>query len=112
MRKVSEVKHFGYRIPRYTFPGKLSIEVRCAGSARTIPAKSIDISADGIAVVIGETISLGTPVLLTIPLGESSVVSVAGRVFNQCGEVCNITFEFPTAEQYEQILKRITEFTN
>jgi len=76
-----------------------------------IPATGIDISADGIAVAVGEPISLGMPVLLAIPLGEATVVSVAGRVSHHCGEICSITFEFPNAEQCEQIQDLITEFT-
>jgi PilZ domain len=112
MRKVSDVKHFGYRLPRYNFPGKVRVEIKRAGSARMIPATGIDISADGIAVAVSESISLGTPVLLAIPLGEATLVSVAGRVSHQCGEICSITFEFPTAEQCKQIQNLITKFTN
>ena len=112
MTKTPEVRQFGYRTPRYNFPGNFSVEIKRAGCARLISAEGIDISADGIAVAVREPILLGSAVLLAIPLGEGTVVSLAGRVSDQRGENCRITFEFPTAEQCEQIQGLISAFTN
>lgn len=87
MEEPHAVKQFGYRVPRFSFPLTLHVEILRAGTTDTIAVHGIDISANGIAIAVSEEIPMeeqlswqfnpATP-SLHASLGESSISPVSG----------------------------------
>lgn len=110
MANSSDVRQFGYRNPRYSFPRMINIETPLATGSRVIGTHGIDISIDGIAVSADVQFDPAKPVTLAIPLADGSVARVPGHVLHQSDDHCKFAFDFASAEQQEGIQRLIAIF--
>jgi hypothetical protein len=112
MSDLPDVRHFGYRNPRYPFPKVVSLEIPQEVSFQLAAARGVDISVDGIAVAADTSFDLNKPVILVIPLPDGSATRVPGRVLCQSKSHWRFSFEFATDEQRAQIEKLISGFAD
>ena len=103
MSDAPDIRHFGYRSPRYLFPETVNIEITQGTNIRVIGAHGIDISVDGIAVAADVLFDPAEPVTVVVPLRDNSVARLSGRVLCQSQHQCRFTFEFASVEQHEQL---------
>jgi hypothetical protein len=90
---------YGYRTPRFAvdFPCLLQTE---GANASTLPARCLDISEDGIAVQLGEYLSVGDHVTLVLTLpGAPRPQRIAAQVSNRQGKDHGMTLLFDSPQQ-------------
>jgi len=82
-KQKSKIQEFGYRTPR--FPADFHFLLQISDpKPRLLDAQCIDISSDGLAAKMAESLKVGTQVTLMLALpGESQTLRVAGRVSHQ-----------------------------
>jgi hypothetical protein len=99
MDNSQRVQEFGYRKPR--FRADFHILVQTEGpDSRLFDARCTDISEDGLAARITESVSIGSRVafILTLP-GSSAPVRISATVNNQQDETYGFTFVFSSQEE-------------
>ena len=105
-----DVRHFGYRTPRYPFSKMVIVEAPLGASSRLTETDAVNISVDGIAVSADISFDPIEPVILVIPLADRSDIRVPGRVLCQSESHCRFVFKFATAEQRTKIEELISGF--
>jgi len=102
-RNKEGVHDYGYRTPR--FPAAFRFLVRVNGpSPKLLDARCIDISEQGLAAQLAETLPVGSEVvlILTAP-GGATPVRVSARVISQEGAQHGFTFVFASQTERDQV---------
>lgn len=109
-KNQSRVQEFGYRVPRFPADFHLLLQISDP-NPRIVDARCIDISADGLAVKMTETLSVGTRVTLIITLpGNSETLHIAGRVSHQHLGEHGFAFIFSSQRERECVQKYVARF--
>lgn len=103
----NEVQDFGYRLPR--FPADFSLLLQISDpQPRLVDARCRDISEDGLAARVPESLSVGMRVtlLLTLP-GKSASLPIAATVSHQDRGEHGFAFKFSSQNEREQVQKYV-----
>jgi hypothetical protein len=106
-QKKSRVQEFGYRTPR--FPADFHFLLQISDpKPRLIDAQCIDISSDGLAARMAESLSTGMQVTLMLALpGHTSTLRIAARVSHQHHGEHGFAFIFSSQNERESIQKYV-----
>jgi PilZ domain-containing protein len=105
--KKSKIQEFGYRTPR--FPADFHFLLQISDpKPRLVDAQCIDISSDGLAARMAETLSAGTLVTLMLALpGHTSTLRIAARVSHEQHGEHGFAFIFSSQHERESIQKYV-----
>jgi hypothetical protein len=101
------VQEYGYRLPR--FPADFSLVLQVSDpEPRLLDARCRDISEDGLAARISESLSVGARVtlLLTLP-GKAVSLPIAATVSHQDHGDHGFAFKFSSQNEREQVQKYV-----
>lgn len=101
------VQEFGYRAPRY--PANFHFLLQTSDpKPRLLDAQCIDISSDGMAAKMAESLNVGTSVTLMLALpGRANTLRIAARVGHQQGGEHGFVFVFSSQQERESIQKYV-----
>jgi Tfp pilus assembly protein PilZ len=106
----SRVQEFGYRAPRFPADFHLLLQISDP-KPRIVDAQCTDISSDGLAAKMAESLSIGTKVTLIITLpGNSESLHIAGRVSHQQFGEHGFAFIFSSQRERECVQKYVARF--
>ncbi len=101
----TRVQQFGYRTPRFPADFRFLLQVNDP-KPRLIDARCVDISSDGLAAKMAESLMVGTQVTLMLALpGNTDTLRVAGRVSHQQSGEHGFAFIFSSQLERESIQK-------
>lgn len=106
-QRKTAVHEFGYRLPR--FPADFSLVLQVSDpEPRLLDARCRDISEDGLAARISESLSVGSRVtlLLTLP-GKPASLPIAATVSHQDRGEHGFAFTFSSQNEREQVQKYV-----
>ena len=103
--KKTKVQEFGYRVPR--FPADFHFVLQISDpKPRLLDARCSDISSDGLAAKMAESLPVGTQVTLMLALlGNSNTLRIAARVSHQQRGEHGFAFIFASQHERESIQK-------
>jgi hypothetical protein len=100
-----KIQEFGYRTPRFPADFHFLLQVNDP-KPRLIDARCVDISSDGLAAKLAESLAVGSQVTLMLALpGHSSTLRVAARVSHQHHGEHGFAFIFSSQHERESIQK-------
>jgi len=101
------VTKFGYRVPRFPADFRLLVQTT-EGEPRLLEARCRDISEDGLAAHVAESLANGTRVvlLLTLP-GKATALQIAATVGHQDGHEHGFAFHYLSQNQREHVQKYV-----
>jgi hypothetical protein len=103
--RKQNVQEYGYRAPRFRANFHFQLQTSDP-KPRLIDAHCVDISSDGMAATIAESLGVGTTVTLMLVLpGRTSTVRIAARVNHQQGGEHGFVFAFSSQQERESIQK-------
>jgi PilZ domain len=105
--RKTTVQEYGYRLPR--FPADFSLVLQISDpEPRLLDARCRDISEDGIAARVAESLPIGSRVtlLLTLP-GKSASLPIAATVSHQDRGEHGFAFKFSSQNEREQVQKYV-----
>ena len=103
--KKSRIQEFGYRTPRFPADFHFLLQIS-EPKPRLIDARCVDISSDGLAARMAESLSAGTLVTLMLALpGHTSTLRIAARVSHQHQGEHGFAFIFSSQHERESIQK-------
>jgi hypothetical protein len=105
--RKTAVQEYGYRLPRFPADFTLRLQI-CDPEPRLLDGRCRDISEDGLAARIPESLSVGTRVtlILTLP-GKPVSLPVAATVSHQDHGEHGFAFKFSSQNQREQVQKYV-----
>lgn len=104
-QRKSEVKEFGYRVPRFSVDFQLLLQTT-ETPARVLEARCHDIGEDGLAAKLPESLSAGTRVTLMLSLpGKSTCLRVPAVVSHQDQGEHGFAFQFTSQHDREFVQK-------
>ncbi|MFZ0285116.1 MAG: PilZ domain-containing protein [Terriglobales bacterium] len=106
-QRKTAVQDFGYRLPR--FPADFGLVLQISDpEPRLLDGRCRDISEDGLAARISESLSVGTRVtlLLTLP-GKAASLPIAATVSHQDRGEHGFAFKFSSQNEREQVQKYV-----
>lgn len=106
-KSKNSVHEFGYRLPRFPADFRLLVQLSDP-EPKLLDARCRDISEDGLAAHITESIPVGTRVhlLVTLP-GKPVSISVAATVSHQDHGEHGFVFKFSSQNEREQVRKYV-----
>ena len=106
-QKNSKIQEFGYRTPRFPADFQFLLQINDP-KPRLIDARCVDISSDGLAARMAESLSAGTLVTLMLALpGHTSTLRIAARVSHQHQGEHGFAFIFASQQERESIQKYV-----
>lgn len=109
MSDTSHVRDFTYRAPRVAFPLSFRLEMLKPNACLPIGICGIDVSVDGIAVEICDSVALHEPVELVIRSEAHGAMRIPGRAYYQSNSHFGFVFEFANEDQREQIQRLMSQ---
>src|SRR5581483_9719934 len=106
------VTKFGYRVPRFPADFRLLVQTT-EPESKLLDARCRDISEDGLAAHIAESLSVGTRVVLVLTLpGKTTSLRVAATVSHQDHGEHGFAFNFSSQNQREHVQKYVISLRN
>jgi len=101
--RKTRVQEFGYRVPR--FPADFHLLLQTTDPVpRLLDARCKDISEDGLAAQVAESLSVGTRVILMLTLpGSSTSLRIDARVSHQRATEHGFAFICPSQNHRDKI---------
>lgn len=101
------IQEFGYRVPRFHADFHFQLQVSDP-QPRLVDACCIDISSDGLAAKMAESLPVGTCAILMLALpGHRDTLRISARVSHQQRENHGFVFRFGSQRERESIQKYI-----
>jgi len=104
---MSGIYEFGYRMPRFRADFHFLLQTG-EPQPHLVDARCLDISEDGIAAQIAESLTIGAIVtlILTFP-GFGNTLRIPAKVSNQHGEDHGFAFLFPSDAEREEVQRYV-----
>ena len=112
MGEARNVKNFGYRESRVSFPTTWHLEIARTGSGDIIAVEGIDISAGGIAIAVSDQATLNESIELAIRCGDAELARLPGRVSSQSADRLAVEFEFTCEELRSRVQELVAQLVN
>jgi len=111
-QRKTAIQDYGYRLPRFCANFSLLLQISDP-KPRLIDARCRDISEDGLAARIAESLEVGTRVtlLLTLP-GKAASLPIAATVSHQDRGDHGFTFNFLSQDEREEVYKYVLTLRN
>jgi hypothetical protein len=93
--------------PRHGFDSRVTIHVQKGGEKRSLVGWARDLSESGLGAFVAETLTLGAPVTLEIPMPPEAAQLIPARVIRALGTEYGFQFTALSAEQRRHILSTL-----
>jgi hypothetical protein len=106
--RKSNIQEFGYRVPRFRANFHFQLQTSDP-KPRLVDAQCVDISSDGMAAKLAESLTIGQPVALMLSLpGRATTLRIAARVSHQQRGEHGFVFVFSSQQERESIQKYLS----